>query len=102
MNNPQKKVRSDPIAWLLEPDNPSVRYLTLRHLLEQSEDDPEVQAARAAIPHSQVVERIFTRQSPDGSWGGSGYPLPDQVQGQLLDGDAPWLSWHTPRGRTGA
>ena len=74
MNNPQKKVRSDPIAWLLEPDNPSVRYLTLRHLLKRSEDDPEVQAARAAIPHSRVVERIFARQSPDGSWGDPATP----------------------------
>jgi hypothetical protein len=69
VNNPQKKVRNDPIAWLLEPDNPSVRYLTLRHLLERSEDDPEAQAARAAIPHSRVVERIFARQTSDGSWG---------------------------------
>jgi len=74
MNNPQKKVRNDPIAWLLEPDNPSVRYLTLRHLLKRSEDDPEVQAARAAISHSQMVERIFARQSPDGSWGDPATP----------------------------
>lgn len=29
MSSPQKEVREDPIAWLLEPDNPSVRYLTL-------------------------------------------------------------------------
>lgn len=33
MSSPQKEVREDPIAWLLEPDNPSARYLTLRYLL---------------------------------------------------------------------
>jgi len=54
----QKKVREDPIAWLLEPDNLSVRYLTLRHLLGCAKDDPEVQAARTAIPRSQIVKRI--------------------------------------------
>lgn len=58
MSSPQKEVREDPIAWLLEPDNPSVRYLTLRYLLQRSEDDPEVQAARTAIPRSQIVKRI--------------------------------------------
>lgn len=45
MSSPQKKVRGDPIAWLLEPDNPSVRYLTLRHLLGCAKDDPEVDTA---------------------------------------------------------
>ncbi len=58
-----------PIPWLLEPDNPSVRYLTLRHLLERAEDNPEVKAARAAIPRARIVERIFARQDPVGCWG---------------------------------
>lgn len=48
MSNSPKGIKKDPIAWLLKPDNPLVRYLTLRHLLKRSEDDPEVQAARAA------------------------------------------------------
>ena len=40
---------ADPIPWLLEGDNPSVRYFTLTDLLEAAPDDAEVVAARRAI-----------------------------------------------------
>jgi len=63
-----------PISWLLEPDNPSVRYFALRDLLDRPEDDPEVREARAAIPRSLVVERIFARQAPGGFWGDPATP----------------------------
>jgi hypothetical protein len=68
MSDWKAQIKGDPTGWLLEEDNPSVRYLALRHLLERPEDDPEVQAARAAVPPSQVVERIFARQDPGGFW----------------------------------
>jgi hypothetical protein len=74
VGNWKNALKADPITWLLEPDNPSVRYLALRHLLERSEDDPEVKAARAAIPHSRLVERIFARQDPVGFWGDPASP----------------------------
>ncbi|MCR4408530.1 MAG: hypothetical protein NUW24_16685 [Anaerolineae bacterium] len=67
--NKRSALATVPTDWLLESDNPSVCYLTLRYLLGRSEDSPEVKAARAAIPRSRVVERIFARQSPDGCWG---------------------------------
>jgi len=69
MVGPKDTPGADPIDWLLEPDNPSVRYLALRHLLGRPEDDPQVRQARAAIPHSRVAERILARQSPGGFWG---------------------------------
>jgi hypothetical protein len=69
MSDWKAQMKGDPTGWLLEEDNPSVRYLALRHLLERPEDDPEVQAARAAIPRSWVVERIFARQDAGGFWG---------------------------------
>jgi hypothetical protein len=62
-------LRGDPIPWLLEPDNPSVRYWTLRDLLGRPEDDAEVQAARAAVVQSDVVQRLLAAQHPDGYWG---------------------------------
>jgi hypothetical protein len=68
MSDWRAQMKDDPTGWLLEEDNPSVHYLTLRHLLERTEDDPEVKAARAAIPRSRV-ERIFARQDPEGFWG---------------------------------
>jgi hypothetical protein len=67
-------LKADPTDWLLEPENPSVRYWTLRDLLDRPEGDPEVQAARAAIPRSRVVERIFACQDPGGFWGDPASP----------------------------
>jgi hypothetical protein len=47
--------------WLLEPDEPSVRWRTLTCLLERGADDPEVVQARAAIPDSKPVSRFWRR-----------------------------------------
>jgi hypothetical protein len=45
----------DQIQWLLGSDEPWTRYRTLVDLLDQPEDDPEVQAARAdMLTHPQV------------------------------------------------
>jgi hypothetical protein len=59
---------SDPLAWLLEPDNPSARYLALTRLLDRPEDDPEVMAARAAILGWGPARAILDAQWPDGYW----------------------------------
>ena len=56
------------LDWLLEPENPSVRYRTLTELLRIPKNDPEAQMARAAIPESPVVKHIFTKMHPDGYW----------------------------------
>jgi len=63
------------LDWLLEPDNPSVRYFTLRHLLDRPEDDAEVQAARRAIMTSEPVQKILAAQNSEGYWSkpGKGY-----------------------------
>lgn len=56
------------IDWLLEESNPSVRYFTLRDILGKSENDSEAEAAKKAIPNSQVVKKILQRQKPEGYW----------------------------------
>ena len=70
-------LNDDPIPWLLETDpaNPGVRYFALRELLDRPEDDPEVQAARAAIMTVEPVPAILDAQYPDGYWvkPGGGY-----------------------------
>ena len=70
-------LNDDPLPWLLEPDpnNPGVRYFALRDLLDRPEDDPEVQAARAAIMKTGPVPAILDAQYPDGYWvkPGGGY-----------------------------
>ena len=62
------------LAWLLEPENPSVRYWTLRDILERPEDDPEVRKARDAIARQPLVQEVFARQhaapcNGAGHWG---------------------------------
>jgi len=52
------------VQWLLEPENPSSRYLTLTGLLDRPEDDAEVMAARAAIPEVPPVRAILEAQYP--------------------------------------
>lgn len=56
------------IDWLLEKENPSVRYFTLRHLLGAAEDEREVQDARRAIMKSELVRRILAAQNAEGYW----------------------------------
>ena len=57
------------ISWLLEPDNPAVRYATLTQLLGRSERSKPVREARAAIMQKGVVPEILAQQNADGSWG---------------------------------
>jgi hypothetical protein len=69
MSNWKSALKADPIPWLLEPDNPSVRYWALRDLLDRPEDAAEMQAARAAVAQSDVVQQLLAAQQPDGYWG---------------------------------
>jgi hypothetical protein len=59
---------ADPIQWLLEPENPIIRWWTLRDLLDRPADDPDVLAARAAIPASAAVRAILAAQRRSGAW----------------------------------
>jgi hypothetical protein len=59
---------SEVIDWLLEEENPSVRYFTLRDLLGRPEKGADVKGARRDIMGEGVVPRILARQNPDGSW----------------------------------
>jgi len=62
-------LKEEPTPWLLEPQDPPVRYGALRHLLDRGEDDPEVREARAAIPLAPPASTIFAAQRPGGWWG---------------------------------
>ncbi len=68
MSDWKSVLKADPIPWLLEPENPSVRYFTLTDLLERPKDDPQVVTAKRAIPTSKVVARIFSKQDVAGFW----------------------------------
>jgi hypothetical protein len=68
MTSPNPASDKAVINWLLEKDNPSVRYFTLRDLLDRDDGDSELKAAKAAIPTSRIVSKIFTKQKPEGHW----------------------------------
>lgn len=60
-------LKADPTDWLLERENPSVRYFTLRDILDAPEDDAEFLAARQAIMRTGLVPAILGKQQ-DGEY----------------------------------
>jgi hypothetical protein len=62
------KIHADPIEWLLEKNNPSVRYFTLRDLLEKPKTDSEVKEAQQEIMKTGVVPAILAKQTNKGYW----------------------------------
>lgn len=59
---------SSVIDWLLEENQPSVRYLTLTELLARSEKDSEVKSAKRKIANIGWAKGILEKQNPSGCW----------------------------------
>jgi len=68
MSNWQKLLQNSPIEWLLEKKNPSIQYFTLRDLLDKKENDSQIVEAKATIPTTKIVAKIFSKQKPKGYW----------------------------------
>lgn len=62
-------LNDDPTDWLLEDNNPSVRYFALRDILGKSENNPEVIKARMDIMAVGTVPAILNTQDKAGFWG---------------------------------
>ncbi len=58
---------ADPMPWLLESDNPSVRYFALTDLLDRPHND-EVVDAKRSINTSRPVKAILDAMHPEGYW----------------------------------
>jgi hypothetical protein len=56
------------LDWLLEEDQPSVRYYTLLDLLGRRENDSDVSQAYSEIPRSGWAKEILKHQKPGGYW----------------------------------
>jgi hypothetical protein len=72
----QALLQADPIPWLLEPENPAVRYWTLIDLLNMPGDAPEVQSTRSEIASYPPVASVLSAQKRDGYWVKRDYYLP--------------------------
>lgn len=62
------EIPEEVLTWLLEPQNPSVRYNTQRLIQGLSEDDPQIQESRNMIMDSTVVRTILDAQNSEGYW----------------------------------
>jgi hypothetical protein len=56
------------LDWLLEPNQPVVRYFALTELLDRPKDDPEALEAYSAIAQRGWAFDLFSSQNSDGSW----------------------------------
>jgi len=68
MSNWISVLKADPLPWLLEEDNPSVRYFALVDILDVPSRDRRVIAAKKAIMEKGIVPKILARQKEDGYW----------------------------------
>jgi len=62
------KIPNNVTEWLLEEENPSIRYRTMRELQELPESDPNLQLAKEQISSYQPVKKMFDAMHPEGYW----------------------------------
>lgn len=76
------------IDWLLEPENPSVRYRTLVELLDGA-GSREALEAQSLIPESKPVQKLIEMMHPDGYW------LQKDYKGRILGDGVEYGSFAT-------
>jgi len=54
--------------WLLEGEDPSIKYRTLTELVGLDANDPQVQTVQRRIPGNNAVDLLFSAMAEDGSW----------------------------------
>jgi len=71
----QDQLKGDSLSWLLDPQNPEVRYLALRDLLEYPRDHPDLRAACRAAHQGGPIASVLGAMDPSGHWvePGAGY-----------------------------
>jgi hypothetical protein len=71
----QTQLRGDSVSWLLEPDSPGVRYLTLRDLVGLSTEDAKLKSARKLAHQAGPIAEVLSHMEEAGYWvkAGSGY-----------------------------
>jgi hypothetical protein len=61
------------VEWLLEADEPLIRYRTLVDVLDAPLDDERVSSIRRQIPEGQTVRALLSGQEADGTFGRHSY-----------------------------
>ena len=71
----RNQLRKDSVLWLLESENPGVRYLALRDLLDLDPDDGKLKSARKAAHKEGPIAEVLSQMNQEGYWvkAGPGY-----------------------------
>jgi hypothetical protein len=71
----QDQLNGDSLSWLLEPEEPGVRYLALRDLVGLAPENAELRAARKAAHRDGPIAAILDKMDAAGYWAepGPGY-----------------------------
>lgn len=64
----QEQLNGDTVSWLLEDENPGVRYLALRDLVELPKDDPELLAAQEFAHEAGPIAEVLKKMDDQGFW----------------------------------
>jgi hypothetical protein len=64
----QDQLNGDTLSWLLEDDQPGVRYLALRDLLDFDPADPELVNAQAEAHQDGPIAEILNAMDHEGFW----------------------------------
>lgn len=64
----KKFLLEEVLDWLLDPENPSVRYWALQQLLGHKASESIVQEAQDEVMRSPIVQIIFQNQNVGGFW----------------------------------
>jgi hypothetical protein len=67
------------LNWLLEEENPPIRYRTLTELLNKAENDQEVLTAKKTIPSYTPLVGLLAAQKSAGYWSQPDYYLPKKT-----------------------
>jgi hypothetical protein len=67
--NLEELLNEDIIGWLLEDENPSVRYWTFQQLQDRPKSNVDVIAAQKQVMQSKCVRSILAAQTNDYFWG---------------------------------
>lgn len=69
------QLRDDSLPWLLESENPGVRYLAMRDLLDLPPDDKKLKSARKLAHKEGPIAHVLSRMNEEGYWQrpGTGY-----------------------------
>ncbi|HEX2997872.1 MAG TPA: hypothetical protein VHP14_23820 [Anaerolineales bacterium] len=68
----KNQLRKDSLPWLLESDNPGVRYLALRDIPHLASDDRELKSARRAAHKEGPIAEVLSHMNKEGYWVKSG------------------------------